>query len=64
MAESWDGRKVFDTSNGRYLGRAVGEPWTDGVEGYITLRQDAPGQYIIPSICCGHVVLDKPPADG
>lgn len=57
----WNGRRVFDADSGTYLGRAVGEPWSDGIEGYITLRQDEDGQTIRPYMCCGFVVLDSPP---
>lgn len=58
--EPWDGRRVYDYETGRYLGRAVGEPWTDGVEGLISLRQDEKDQTIIHAALCAFVVLDKP----
>lgn len=57
----WHDRKVFDYATGEYLGRAVGEPYSDGVEGLIRLRQDTEGQYVKPVALCGFVVLDNPP---
>lgn len=65
MKESWHGRKVYDANSGSFLGRALGEPWGDGIEGYISLRQDEEGQDVRPHVCCGFVVLDNPkPASG
>ena len=61
-AVSWNGRRVYDADSGVYLGTADGEPWTDGVEGFISLRQDEDGQTVKPSVCCGFAVLDAPPA--
>lgn len=57
---SWDGRRVYDDRTGVYLGRAVGEPWDDGVEGVISLRQDEEGQIVRNVALCAFVVLDKP----
>jgi hypothetical protein len=66
MNETWHGRKVFDYETGAYLGRADGEPYTDGIEGMVRLRQDEDGQTIKPYAMCAFVVLDKPnePTDG
>ena len=58
--ESWHDRKVFDSQTGHYLGRAVGEPFSDGVEGLIALRQDESGQTIKSHALCAFVVLDDP----
>ncbi len=55
----WDGKKVYDAWTGQYLGRAVGEPQDDGVEGIIVLRQDLDGQIIIPWAVCGLVTMEK-----
>jgi hypothetical protein len=57
---SWDGRKVFDDETGEYLGRAVGEPYDDGVVGLIALRPDEEGMTVRSSALCGHVTLDDP----
>lgn len=62
MNESWHGRKVYDYETGSYLGRADGEPYSDGVEGVVRLRQDEDGQTIKPYTLCAFVVLDQPPA--
>lgn len=60
--KKWNGRDVYDAYTCEYLGYAVGEPWSDGIEGYITLRQDEEGQTIKPYVCTGFVVLDRPPS--
>lgn len=58
-AYSWNGRRVYDCASGRYLGRAVGEPFqeTPGDEGIVRLRQDEDGQDVLPYAVCGHVVF-------
>lgn len=53
----WDGRRVYDAQTGVYLGRAVGEPYDDGVEGLINLRQDEEGQGIRSTALCGYTRL-------
>jgi hypothetical protein len=65
MAESpgsrWDGRRVFNSATGEYLGRAVGEPHShDGVGGIISLRQDEEGQAPCAYAVCEFVILDQP----
>lgn len=59
----WDGRKVYDSETKEYLGRAVGEPFDDGVEGMIHLRQDQEGQTIRRTALCGYSLVSAGPDD-
>lgn len=61
LSETWHGRKLFDYETGVYLGRADGEPYSEGIEGLVRLRQDEDGQTIKPYALCAFVVLDAPP---
>lgn len=56
----WNGRKVYETESGRYLGTAIDEPFLSGWIGYIKIDPADPNTYSLYA-SCEHVTLDAPP---